>query len=101
MVELTVEIKIGIFVAFLIIGYFILRYFEMDPIVGFWEAISGLEWNLTALVLTLLFSSMMWIMVWKSPIWVNSTAFGTGSRIFLTVALPIVGYPLAVRALSK
>ena len=101
MIELTMEIKLGIFVAILVIGYFVLRHYEMDPVVGLWEALSSMEWNPTALVLTLLFSALLWAIMWKNPMWVNSVAYGTGSKIFLSIATPIVGYPLAVRALNK
>ena len=101
MVELTLGIRLIIFVLILVIGYFILRHYEIDLVMIVWESISELEWNPTALVLTLLFSALLWAMMWKSPLWLNSTAFGTPSRIFLTIALPIVAYPLSVRALTK
>ena len=101
MVEITLWMKLTIAAIILVVGYFILRYYEMDPIVGLWNAVSQMEWNPTALVLTLMFSALLWAIIWKSPMWVDSTAFGTPSKIFLTIATPIVGYPLAARALNK
>ena len=105
--EINLWIKVSIFIVILIIAYFVLRHLEMDPIVGIWEAISGIEWNLSALVLTLLFSSLMLAFIWKSPMWVTPETYrftqitGTPMKILMSILLPIIGYPLAVRALNK
>ncbi|KKL68214.1 hypothetical protein LCGC14_2127180 [marine sediment metagenome] len=108
MVELTIEIKLGIFVAILVIGYFVLRYFEIDPIVGTWEAVSEMEWDPKALILTLLFSVLVLAFIWKSPMWATpeeayriTKITGVPMKTLLSILLPVIGYPLAVRALNK
>ena len=108
MVELTLWVKLGIFVAILIIAYFVLRYYEMDPIMGFWESISGVEWNPVALILTLSFSALMWAIMWKTSWWAAPTeayrftlVYGVPMKTLISILLPIIGYPLAVRSLNK
>ena len=107
MIELTLWMRLGIFVVILVIAYFILRHFEIDPVIGFWEAISGMEWNLKALILTLLFSSIMIAIIWKTPMWATPETYrftqvtGPPMKILISILLPIIGYPLAVSALNK
>ncbi len=107
MVELSLWVKLGIFIAILIIAYFILRYYEIDPIIGFWEAISGMEWNPLALILTILFSALLLAIVWKTPMWATPEVCRftrincLPMKTLISILLPIIGYPLAVRALNK
>lgn len=100
--EISIGWKLGILFIIIIILYFLLKYlFDVDVLEEIAESISGIEFNMTALILTFLFSGVIWAIIWINPLWVNSTAFGPGSKIFLTIALPIVGYPLAIRSLNK
>lgn len=99
--EISIWIKIGIFVVVLVAAYIFLRYQSIDPFAALFESFSEMEFNMTALVLTLAFSVLMWFIIWKNPFWVSSTAYSVFDKIFLTVAVPVVGYPLAVRALNK
>ncbi len=100
--ELAISIKIIIIIVLMIVTYFLLKFFmDIDLIEEMVGSIKDIEFNWTALILTLVFSSMMWAIMWMNPIWKASTAFGTPSKIFLTIALPIIGYPLAVRSLNK
>ena len=105
--ELTLWMRVGIFIAILVIAYFIMRYFEIDPIMGFWESISGMEWNLKALILTILFSSLMLAFIWKSPMWITpevcrfTKVTCPPMKILISILLPIIGYPLAANALNK
>lgn len=98
---LSFELKIGIFVLLVIIIYFVLRYYDMDPLVATWETISEIEWNITVLILTLMISAIMWAVIWTNPFWVNSVAYGFKSKVFLTIVVPIVGYFLGLRAWNK
>ncbi len=106
--EITVWMKLAIFVVILIIAYFVLRYYEMDPVLGMWEAVSEVEWDITALVLTIGFSSIMWAIMWKTSMWATpeeayrfTQITGVPMKVILSVLLPIIGYPLAVRARNK
>ena len=108
MVELSLGIKVGIFAAILVIGYFVLRHLDMDPIISFWESITEMEWNVTALVLTILISAIMWVIMWKTSMWATpetayrfTTITGVPMKLLISIVLPIIGYPLAVRALTK
>lgn len=107
MVELSIGIKIGIFAAILTVGYFVLRYYELNPILSFWESISEVEWDIKALILTVLFSSMMWAIMWKTSMWATPETYrftqvnGIPMKILISILLPIIGYPLAVRSLNK
>lgn len=101
-------IKLAIFLVVLIIAYFILRRFEMDPIISLFEAVTELEWDLKALILTLLFSSLMWAIMWKTSMWATpeeayrfTRINGMPMKMLLSILLPIIGYPLTVRALNK
>ncbi len=100
--------RVIIFIVILIIAYFILRYYEMDPILGMWESLSEIEWDPKALILTLLFSSIVLAFIWKSPMWATpeeayrfTKITGIPMKILLSILLPIIGYPLANRALTK
>ncbi len=107
MVEISFIWKLVIFGVILVIGYFVLRYYEIDPFTAMWESIADLEWNLTALILTIVFSAIFWAILWKTPYWATtyggSLLFITGlpAKLFMTIMLPVIGYPLAVRSLNK
>ncbi len=100
--EFSLTIKLIILFAVIVIMYLVSKYWmDYDLLEVIRESILELEFSITGLVLTILFSSVMWAIIWGNPLWVNSIAFGFWHKLFLTVALPIVGYPLAVRALNK
>ena len=105
--EINLWTKVGIFIVILIIAYFVLRHLEMDPIVGFWEAITSMEWDLTALFLTIIFSAFLLAFIWKSPMWATPETYrvtqitGTPMKILMSILLPIIGYPLVARASKK
>ena len=105
--EITLWIKVTIFILILVIAYFVLKHFDMDPVMGFWEAITEIEWDIKALVLTILFSSLMWAIMWKTSMWATPEIYratqitGLPMKTLLSILLPIVGYPLAVRSLNK
>ena len=99
-------LKLLIFFAILVIAYLVLRYYEMDPLVLVQEAISDIEWNITALILTLIFSFLLLAMIWKAPWWSKECVrtfciTGVPAKIVMSILLPFIGYPLAVRALNK
>ena len=105
--ELNLWTKVAIFIVILIIAYFIMKHFDINPLMEFWESISGLQWNLSALVLTLLFSSLLLAFIWMSPLWATPETYrltqitGIPMKILMSILLPIIGYPLAARALNK
>ena len=105
--EINLWTRVGIFIVILIIAYFVLRHLEMDPIAGFWEAITGMEWDLTALILTFLFSAFVLAFIWKSPMWATPETYrftqitGIPMKILMSILLPIIGYPLVARARQK
>ena len=105
--EINLWTRVGIFIVILIIAYFVLRHLEMDPIVGLWEAITGMEWDLTALILTFIFSAFLLAFIWKSPMWATPETYrvtqitGVPMKILMSILLPIIGYPLAARARQK
>lgn len=99
---LTLGFKIGIIAVVIIVIYFVLKYFfEYDLLVEMWESISGIEFNITALIVTLVMAIFMYAVIWLNPFWVKSTFFTFEKKLFLTVAFPIIGYVLAVRGLNK
>ena len=107
-IELTLWMKVSIFAVILVVTYFILRHYDMDPIRGMWESITEMEWNLKALILTLLFSVLVLAFIWKSPMWAtpelpyrSTQITGIPMKTLLSILLPIIGYPLAARALNK
>ena len=100
--ELTLTIKLIIAAVIIIAAYFILKiYFDMDVLVAAWELISELEFNWTVLVITLIGSVLLSTMIWKSPLWVSSDAFGFKEKLFLTIGTPIMGYIMGMRAWNK
>ena len=106
--ELTLWIKVVIFVVVLIVGYFILKHYDMDPAVVFWESLTEIEWDPKALILTLMFSAIVLAFVWKSPMWATpeeayrfTKITGIPMKVLLSILLPVIGYPLAVRAGNK
>lgn len=99
--EINIYWKLAIMFVVLVVAYFVLRYFEMDPFVALWEGLTEVEINMAVLVVTFVISGVLWLIIWKNPFWVNSTAFGTPSKIFLSVAAPIVGYIFGLRAWDK
>ena len=107
MIELTIWMRIGIFILMLIIAYFVLRHYEIDIIMDFWESLSEIEWNPKALILTLLFSALVLAFIWKSPMWATPEVCRFTKinclpmKTLLTILLPMIGYPLAVKALNK
>ena len=108
MIEITLWMKVTIFILILVISYFVLKHFDMDPVMGFWEAITEIEWDLTALVLTFIFSSLVLAFIWKSPMWATpeipyrlTQITGIPMKILMSILLPIISYPLAVRARNK
>ena len=105
MFEITLWMKGIIFIVILIVGYFVLKYYEMDPVVEMWESITEMEWDPVVLVLTLLFSSIVLAFIWKSPMWTTpiepyrfTDITGIPMKILLSILLPIIGYPLANKA---
>lgn len=103
---LSLATKLIIFAILLVVLYFVFKYFfEIDLLEMIWlslmEAIQSIEWSLTALVLTFVFSGIMWAIMWKNPIWVDSTFFTPTYKIILSILLPLIGYPLAVSSLNK
>jgi len=105
--EINLWARVTIFIVILIIAYFVLRHLEMDPIVGLWEAITGMEWDLTALILTFIFSALLLAFIWKSPMWATPETYrvtqitGLPMKILMSILLPIIGYPLAAKARQK
>ncbi len=101
-IVLSLTVKIIIMVVVAIAGYLIMKYaFDYDILLELWEGLINFELDAKALVLSVVFSIAMWLVIWLNPFWVNSTFFSPGYKIFLTVALPVVGYPIALRALNK
>ena len=102
MVVLSITVKLIILFAVIVIVYLLLKfYMDYDLLEVIWESISGLEFNWTALVVTLVLTLFMWAVIWLNPIWIKSIYFTFGRKMFLTIAFPIIGYVLAVRGLNK
>lgn len=100
-------LKLIIFLVLLIVAYFVLRQYDLDPLVALGESIQEMEWNMTAVVLTLLFSAFIWVILWKTPWWATTyggdilDVTGLPAKLFLTLGTPVFGYPLAVRSLNR
>ena len=102
MVELSITVKLIILFAVIVIVYLLLRfYMDYDILEVLWESITELEYNLTAVIITLALTLFMWAVIWLNPLWIKSTYFTFGKKMFLTITFPIVGYVLAVRGLNK
>lgn len=101
MVEVLTFKIIGIVVV-IIIAYFLAKiYLDYDFIEVIWESMTELEIDWVVLGLTLLFSAFWIYIMWGTSLWQNSTYFTTGKKLILSIAIPIVGYPIAYRAWNK
>lgn len=112
-------IKVLIFIAILVITYFVLEYFweinylEMawESIVDLIDAFRNLEWNPVALGLTITFSSIIWIILWGTPFWSTIPLEQCGRflicmrslphKIFFSIGTPLIGYVLVNRRLNN
>ena len=109
--EFTIGLRLLAFAVFMIVLYFVLKYYDIDFLEMvrdfFADIFESFEWNVVGVVLTLLFSAIMWGFLWLTPWWATTdcgTVFcvtGLPAKIIMSVLLPIIGYPLALRALNR
>ena len=103
----------------MVIAYFVLEYFwEINYLEIAWESITDIgsafteiEWNPVALSLTIIFSSIIWFILWGTSWWDTIPLSECGRilicltsfphKIFFTIGTPLLGYPLALRSLNK
>lgn len=79
----------------------------LDYIISAWEWVkeyvadlfdfSEMELNWVAVGFSLAGSAMFWLMIWKIPTW---NTFPFTYKMILSVALPIVAYPLVLKKLN-
>lgn len=101
--------KVGIIFFLLIAQYFVLRiFFDFDELDVVKESFFEIEFQIVPLILTLVISAIFWAILWGTPWWATNYACGRWScvngpimKVVLTVLLPIVGYPFAVRSWNK
>ena len=102
MIVLSITAKLIILLIVIIGIYLILKFWlDYDVLEVLWESITELEFNWTAVIITLAMTLFMWAVIWLNPIWIKSTYFTFGKKMFLTISFPIIGYILAVRGLNK
>ncbi len=63
--------------------------------------LTEIEIDWPTLVLTVALSSVMIAIMWFNPLWQESLAFPTKTKILMSVVLPIIAYPIVYRQLNK
>lgn len=112
-------LKLLIFIAILVIAYFVLEYFwDIAYLEIAWETITdigssftNIEWDAKALTLTLVFSAIIWGILWFTPFWSTIPLSECGRfliclrslphKLFFTIGTVLFGYPLALRRLNN
>lgn len=64
-----------------------------------WLEEIDLDWY--TLGLTGVLSAVMIAVMWFNPIWKDSLAFTTGTKILMSIVLPVIAYPLVHKQLNK
>ncbi|KKM18815.1 hypothetical protein LCGC14_1661910 [marine sediment metagenome] len=63
--------------------------------------LTEIEIDWPTLVLTIILSGVMIAIMWFNPLWQESAAFPTKTKILMSVVLPIIAYPIVYRQLNK
>jgi len=111
--------KLILFIAIMVIAYFILEYFwdidyieiARETITDIGSTFTNVEWDARALTLTIVFSSIIWGILWFTPFWSTIPLSECGRflicvrslphKLFFTLGTLLFGYPLALRSLNK